>query len=85
MNSDKLFRVEIISPTGIQFSGMVEYVSLPGKKSPFRILYSHAPIVTSLDKGNVELLTDEGETKTFAINGGIADNCNNKVTVLIDG
>lgn len=82
MNEDKLFQVEIISPAGMQFSGMVEYISLPGSKSPFRILHSHAPIVTSLDKGVIELLSAEGETKTFDISGGIADNRGNKVTVL---
>jgi F-type H+-transporting ATPase subunit epsilon len=47
--------LEIISPEAVLFSGEVTSVSVPGLNGYFQMLNNHAPIVSSLKKGNVTI------------------------------
>jgi F-type H+-transporting ATPase subunit epsilon len=73
--------VEVITPDSILFSGEAISVKLPGSKGSFEALANHAPLVSSLAKGNVVVKTQEGD-QTFGIEGGIVEILNNKVIVL---
>ena len=48
--------LEIISPEATLFTGEVDSVSVPGISGNFQMLNNHAPIVSSLKKGNVVIL-----------------------------
>tara|TARA_B100000780_G_scaffold8815_1_gene6309 strand:- start:2040 stop:2315 length:276 start_codon:yes stop_codon:yes gene_type:complete len=50
--------LEIISPEATLFSGEVISVSVPGLNGYFQMLNNHAPIVSSLQKGNVTIEGD---------------------------
>ena len=50
--------LEIISPEATLFSGKVISVSVPGLNGYFQMLNNHAPIVSSLQKGNVTIEGD---------------------------
>lgn len=82
MQDDKLIEVEIVTPQKTLFSGKAESVSVPGKQSPFQILHNHASIVSALDPGAVKIVDAKGETKYFAISGGLAEVRSNKVSIL---
>ena len=82
MQDDKLIEVEIVTPQNTLFSGKAESVSVPGKQSPFQILHNHASIVSALDPGAVKIVDAKGETKYFAISGGLAEVRSNKVSIL---
>ena len=47
--------LEIITPETKIFSGEIEAVQLPGVDGLFQILNGHAPIISSLTKGNVKV------------------------------
>ena len=48
-----MMNLKIVSPERIEFEGQVESVKVPGSMGSFEILTSHAPIISSLDKGIV--------------------------------
>ncbi len=77
--------IEIITPGKELYSGEVNLVQLPGKKSSFEILKNHAHIVSILKKGTIRLIEKGGSEKTFHIEGGVIENKNNKIIILVTG
>jgi F-type H+-transporting ATPase subunit epsilon len=77
-------KVEILSPDTLIFEGEATSLRLPGKDGSFGILNNHAPIISTLVEGNVELTDEGGNTMEFAINGGVVEVLQNKVIVLSD-
>ena len=47
--------LEIVSPEKTLFTGDVSSVQLPGSEGSFQILNNHAPIVSTLKKGEIKL------------------------------
>ncbi len=72
-------KLEIITPDKKVFEGDVEIVTLPGINGSFQVLKDHAPLVSTLAKG--ELIADK---KTFKIDGGVVEVLKNKVLVLAE-
>ncbi len=79
--------VEILTPEGKLFSQDVYGVQLPGTAGLFEVLDHHAPLVSSLGKGQVKILLDKSgnENQKFEIKSGFVEVLNNKVTVLVEG
>lgn len=73
--------VEVITPDKVVFSGEADSVKLPGTSGQFEALNNHAPIISSLEAGQVVVKTHEGE-QNFDIQGGIVEILNNKIIVL---
>ncbi|MGA2298254.1 MAG: ATP synthase F1 subunit epsilon [FCB group bacterium] len=84
MAEDKLMDVEIVTPQRTLYSGKAVSVSVPGSKSPFQILYNHAPIVSSLDIGLVKIIDDKGNKLYFATSTGFTEVHKNKISILVD-
>ncbi|MDC3179222.1 F0F1 ATP synthase subunit epsilon [Flavobacteriales bacterium] len=88
--------IEIVSPEKTIFTGDVNSVHLPGTEGFFQILNNHAPIVSTLKKGTIQLsgkfeddisenLTLEGINKaSLAIESGVVEMKNNKLIILVD-
>jgi F-type H+-transporting ATPase subunit epsilon len=76
--------LEIITPEKQVFSGEVTSVQFPGINGGFEILNNHAPIISTLGKGEIRVITTEKNTKKFDINGGVIEMQNNKIIVLAD-
>jgi F-type H+-transporting ATPase subunit epsilon len=72
-------KLEIITPDKKVFDGEVEVVTLPGVTGSFQILKGHAPLVSTLAKG--QLIADKN---TFTIDGGVVEVLKNKVLVLAE-
>jgi F-type H+-transporting ATPase subunit epsilon len=77
--------IEIIAPGKKLFSGEVNLVQIPGKKSSFELLRNHAHIVSILKKGTIRLIDKEGKELTFPIEGGVIENRNNNIVILVTG
>jgi F-type H+-transporting ATPase subunit epsilon len=75
--------LEILSPEKLIYKGQADSIQLPGKSGSFGILENHAPIIATLQSGNVRVLKD-GQEQLFAINGGVVEVQKNKVIVLAD-
>ena len=48
--------LEIITPEQTPFKGEVESVLFPGSLGDFQVLNNHAPIVSTLKKGEVKII-----------------------------
>ncbi len=76
--------LEIISPDKKLYSGEVISIQVPGSKGSFEILKSHAPVISTLEKGTINILTEEGKRTTFEIDGGVIEAKKNKIIVLAE-
>jgi F-type H+-transporting ATPase subunit epsilon len=77
--------IEIIAPEKQLYSGEVNLVQLPGKKSSFELLRNHAHIISTLKKGTIRLIDKEGKELTFPVGGGVIENKNNNIVILVTG
>ena len=75
--------LEILSAEEKIFSGEVESVILPGSSGQFQILNNHAPIISSLKKGEI-IYKENSKDNTLEVNGGIVEVLDNKVSALIE-
>jgi F-type H+-transporting ATPase subunit epsilon len=75
--------LEIITPDKKIFAGEVTSVIVPGTSGLFQVLNNHAPIISTLQSGEVKIKSAEGE-KTFDVNGGVIEVLKNKVVVLAE-
>ena len=57
--------ISVLTPDKEIFYGSIKSVKVPGTMGQFQVLNNHAPIVASLEKGTVELVTAEGEHRFF--------------------
>lgn len=78
-----VIRLDIISPEGRLVSEMVSKVELPGSAGRFVILRNHAPLLSSLVKGDIVYET-AGEIKTVALSSGFAEVSDNEVNVCVE-
>lgn len=78
-----MLHVKIITPDSTLFEGNANAVTLPGANGSFQILNGHAPIVSSLVNGSIEINDEQNAKQSFDISGGIVEVLQNKVIVLV--
>jgi F-type H+-transporting ATPase subunit epsilon len=76
--------LEIITPDKKLYSGEVKSVKLPGSAGSFGVLKNHAPLISSLKKGNVKITDEQKQDYTFPIKGGVVEVLKNKIIVLAE-
>ncbi len=81
MSEDKLINLIILTPSETLYVGKVQKINIPGEKSPFQVLYNHAPILSTLATGKIICLDKENQTREFKISGGVVEVLNNEVTI----
>src|SRR5689334_10249578 len=57
--------ITILTPDKEIFHGSIVSVKVPGSLGQFQVLKNHAPIVSSLDKGGVTVVTAAGEYRFY--------------------
>tara|TARA_A100001015_G_scaffold208890_1_gene233800 strand:- start:686 stop:1099 length:414 start_codon:yes stop_codon:yes gene_type:complete len=83
--SEGLLKTQIISPDNDVYDGDTEMVVLPGEDGDFAAMYEHAPIITFLRPGKVEVFSKEEKEKiTFFVAGGFVKIQNNNCLVMVD-
>lgn len=75
-------KIRITKPDTILYDGDAKLVQLPGTGGLFEMLDNHAPIISSLSKGTIRLVNNEGE-KTFEIRGGVVKGQQNDLMILV--
>ena len=78
-----MLKLKIISPEKIEFDGEVESVLVPGSMGQFEILQDHAPIISTLQNGEVVYTTKEGRV-SLSIQGGFVEVQKNVVSVCVE-
>ena len=75
-------KLEIITPEKRLFEGEVKLVQVPGKKGSFEVLKNHAPIISTLEKGIIRIITEKDKTEKIKINSGIIEVKSNLISIL---
>lgn len=57
--------IVVLTPDKEVFRGQIVSVKVPGSSGQFQVLTNHAPIVSSLDAGVIELVTSKGEYRMY--------------------
>ncbi len=76
--------LEIITPEKKLFSGEVKLLKVPGAKGSFEILTKHAPIISTLVKGEIKIVELTGAERLVEIGGGILESKDDKIIVLAE-
>jgi F-type H+-transporting ATPase subunit epsilon len=76
-------QVDIVTPDRSLFSGTVDMIILPGTLGQMGILPGHAPLLTTLDIGEI-ILHKGNDSQFIAVGGGVAEVRPAKVTILAD-
>ncbi len=76
-------QVEIVTPERRLVSGEFDLVTLPGVDGQMGIMRGHAPLLSTLDIGEI-ILHAGSDTQYIAVSGGVVEVRPDKVTVLAD-
>lgn len=77
--------VSIISPEEEIYNGSAEMVVVPGEDGDFAAMYDHAPLITYLRPGKLEIIEDEQKNKlAFFVKGGFVKVKDNQCIVMVD-
>lgn len=76
--------LHIISPDKEIFSGEASYVGVPGIDGSMGILDNHAPLITTLAKGEVLVRKADGKEEQIPVNGGVIEVLKNNVIILAE-
>jgi F-type H+-transporting ATPase subunit epsilon len=75
--------LDIQSPDTKIYSGQVKLVQLPGTNGSFGILKNHAPLISTLSKGQIRVIDNNNDIHTFEVSEGVVEVLKNRITVLI--
>ena len=79
-----MFKLSVITPEKIVYDKEAISVNAPGTLGYFEILQNHAPFITSLQPGKLEITDDKNNKLIYAISGGMLEMYKNECTVLGD-
>jgi F-type H+-transporting ATPase subunit epsilon len=77
-------RVDIVSAEAEIFSGDATMVIATGELGELGITPRHAPLITRLKPGHVDVVLESGERQQFYVSGGILEVQPQAITVLAD-
>ena len=76
---------ELVTPERLVRSEDVYMVVVPGTEGDFGVLEHHAPVMSTIRDGALQVYrTERGEPETIAIEGGFAEVSTNGLTVLAE-
>jgi len=76
--------VDIVSAEESIFSGLAEFVVLPGEAGELGVMPGHTPLLTRIKPGIVRVKTQDGHEEQVYVAGGMLEVQPNLVTVLAD-
>ncbi|HEY7766466.1 MAG TPA: F0F1 ATP synthase subunit epsilon [Aestuariivirgaceae bacterium] len=79
-----LMKFELVSPERLLISSEVQQVTVPGTEGLFTVLPNHAPVLSTLRPGVVEVVAEDGSTERIFVRGGFAEVNNLGLTVLAE-
>ncbi len=78
------FPFELVSPERLLFTGEVEAVVVPGTEGEFTVLKDHAPIMSGMKPGIVEIDGGSATKRRLFVRGGFADVSPKGLTILAE-
>ncbi len=78
------FSFELVSPEALVLSGEAAEVVVPGTEGYFTVLANHAPFMSTVKPGVVDVKMADGETSQIFVRGGFADVSPSGFTLLAE-
>ena len=78
-----LFRLEIVTPMGTKFDGMVDGCVFRTTEGDVGILAGHTPYVAAIDTGEIKVHTADGQTRYAAAADGFAHVSGERMRILV--
>ncbi|VFU07376.1 F0F1 ATP synthase subunit epsilon [Methylocella tundrae] len=78
------FHFELVSPEKLMFSGEVQTVVVPGTEGQFTVLKDHAPLMSTLKPGVIDIEESRTNKLRFFVRGGFADVSPAGLTILAE-
>ena len=75
---------ELVTPERLLLSEMVEMVVVPGTEGNFGVLPGHAPLISSIRPGTIDVYEAQTITRRIFVVSGIAEVTPERCTVLAD-
>jgi F-type H+-transporting ATPase subunit epsilon len=75
---------ELVTPERLLLSEMVEMVVVPGIEGNFGVLPGHAPLISSIRPGTIDVYEGQRVTRRIFVVSGIAEVTPERCTVLAD-
>jgi F-type H+-transporting ATPase subunit epsilon len=75
------FNFELVTPERLLLSGAAEQVVVPGAEGDFAVLPGHAPVISTLRPGIIEITMPDGKQRIF-VKKGVAEADPQRLTVL---
>ena len=79
------FKFELVSPEKLLVSADAEHVVVPGSEGDFTVLPGHAPVLSTLRPGIIEVRLAGGKSQRLYVQGGFAEVDPASLTVLAQG
>jgi F-type H+-transporting ATPase subunit epsilon len=68
-----MLHFELVSPERLLLSEEVQEVSVPGTEGTFTVLPNHAPVLSTVRPGVVEVVRSDGARERIFVRGGFAE------------
>jgi F-type H+-transporting ATPase subunit epsilon len=78
------FNFELVSPERLLFSEQVTAVVVPGSDGYFTVMANHAPLMTTIRPGVVEVTLASGGSQRIFVRGGFVDVSGSSFTLLAE-
>ena len=76
--------LDVLSPESSILHQNVICVEFPGTLGRFEVLRNHAPLISSLERGEIRYMVDEGKWESLPISSGFVEICDNKITACVE-
>ncbi|MDR4507153.1 MAG: ATP synthase F1 subunit epsilon [Candidatus Brocadiaceae bacterium] len=80
----KTFTIEIVTPEKKVYTGTIEGVVAVGTEGSFGVLHGHAPFISELQAGILEITEENKKKVRFGLDGGFFEIIGNNAVVLTD-
>jgi F-type H+-transporting ATPase subunit epsilon len=80
----ELFKFELVSPEDLLLSQDVQQVLVPGTEGNFTVLPGHAPVLSTMRPGVLDVVDEQGREERIYVRGGVAEVNPKGLTVLAE-
>jgi F-type H+-transporting ATPase subunit epsilon len=78
------FTFRLVTPQRLLLEAEVTSLQVPGSEGYLGVLAHHAPLITALRPGRLDVRDAKGSMRSYAVGGGFLEVSSNRATVLAD-
>ena len=82
--ADTPFTFRLVTPQRLLLEAEVTSLQVPGSEGYLGVLAHHAPLITALRPGRLDVRDTKGTMQSYAVSGGFLEVSGNRATVLAD-